>query len=173
MGYAATWKVLEGIIAEFREKSVTVPLEIMEDLRSARTMIRMMKNGACNEETIRKIEHYLINLESYLVSEGQKMFSAKHVDEWLNRLSEASRNVADEGEEETRFVPGIPREQKWIRVKPSTELPVDKLVTLATELTLSCKILADDSLLIYGEDEQVKAIIKRMTVKRKPETRGH
>ncbi|OGD44946.1 hypothetical protein A3K79_06225 [Candidatus Bathyarchaeota archaeon RBG_13_46_16b] len=167
MGYLDTWKVLEGIMAEFREKSMIVPSEVMEDLKSARTTIRMIKSGANNEEVIQKLAQYLINVESYLVSEGEKTFSAKHVDEWLKRLGEASRKIDEEGEEETRFVPGIPREQKWIRVKPSAELPVDKLRALIADSTLYYKTQPDDSLLVYGKHDQIKTFVEKMTAKYK------
>ena len=173
MGYAATWRVLESIAAEFRGKGVAIPLGIIEDLRSARATIRMMKSGASNEEIIQRIERYLVKVEAYLISEGEKLFSAEHVDGWLNRLNEARKKAVDEREEETRFAPGFPREQQWIRVKHSTELPIGKLVALATELSLSYKIMADNSLIIYGKEDQIKMAIKRMTVKRRPKTRQH
>jgi hypothetical protein len=171
MGYLDTWKVLEGIMAEFREKGMIIPSEIMEDLKSAWTTIRMIKSGANNEEIIQKLAQYLVNVESYLVSEGEKAFSAKHTDEWLKRLSEASRKIDNEGDEEMRFAPGIPREQKWIRVKPSAELPVNKLKTLIADSALSYKTQPNDSLLIYGKHDQIKTFIEKMTAKYKIATK--
>jgi len=165
MGYLAVWKVLEEMITEFRKKGITVPTEVMDNLKSARTMIKILKADPHRGETMQKIEEYLSNVESYIISEGQKKFGVEYVDEWLKRLDEASVRMPDVEEEETRFIPGLPKEQKWIRVKPSTELPIEKLKILAQESNLSCKLQNDGYLLVYGEDECLKEFVKKVATK--------
>jgi len=165
MGYLAVWKVLEEMITEFRKKGITIPTEVMDNLKSARTMIKILKADPYRGETMQKIEEYLGNVESYLISEGQRKFGVEYVDEWLKRLDEASVRMPDVEEEETRFIPGLPREQKWIRVKSSTELPIEKLKLLAQESNLFCKLQNDGYLLVYGEDEHLKEFIKKMATK--------
>jgi hypothetical protein len=51
-------------------------------------------------ENIQKIEQYLLNVESYLVSEGQKKFGFEYADEWLRRIDKASRGASDEEQKE-------------------------------------------------------------------------
>jgi hypothetical protein len=165
MGYVAAWKVLEEMITDFRKKRVAVPTEIVGDLRSAKTLISVLKADVSRVDTSQKVEGYLLHVESYLVSEGQKLFGAEYVEEWLKRLDEASRKTSEEEEEETRFVPGIPREYKWIRVKPSGELPTGKLKLLADESQLLYKVQNDGCLLVYGEDERIKDFVKKMATK--------
>jgi hypothetical protein len=165
MGYAAAWKVLEEMITDFRKKGVAVSAEIMGDLRSAKTLISVLKADASRVETGQKIEEYLLHVESYLVSEGQKLFGVEYVEEWLKRLDEASRKISEEEEEETRFIPGIPRERKWIRVKPSAELSMEKLKLLADESHLLYNVQNDSCLLVYGEAEQIKDFVKKMATK--------
>jgi hypothetical protein len=80
-------------------------------------------------------------------------------------LDEASMRFPDLEEEETRFIPGLPREQKWIRVKPSSELPMEKLKSLAEESNLSCELQSDGCLLVYGEDKRLKEFVKKMAKK--------
>lgn len=168
MGYLASWKVLEEMIADFRKKGAAVPSEILSDLKSARTLINVLKADPTCTDTSQKIEEYLLNIESYLVSEGQKIFGTAYVEEWLKRLDEASRKSPhEEEEEETRFIPGIPREHKWIRVKPSAELSVEKLKALAEESKLSYTLQSDGCLLVYGNDENIKEFVKKMA-KKKP-----
>jgi len=87
------------------------------------------------------------------------------VEEWIRRLDEASMKVSEEEEKETRFISGVPREQKWIRVKPSAELPIEGLKALADELKLSYNLQNDGCLLVYGKDHRVKDFVKKMTVK--------
>jgi len=165
MGYLAQWKVLDEMIADFRKKGITIPAEIMSDLRSAKTLINVLKADPTHMETSQKIEEYILSVESYLFNEGQKMFGNDYVEEWLKRLDEASKKVLEEKEEEKRFILGIPREHKWIRVKPSTELPIKKLKILAKESNLSCDVQKDGCLLVYGEDERIKEFIKKMATK--------
>jgi len=165
MGYLAVWKVLEEMIADFRKRGITIPPEVMNNLKSANTMIKILKADPSRGETVQKIEEYLGSVESYLVSEGQK-FGTGYVDEWLKRLDEANRKpIEEEEEEERRFVPGLPREHKWIRVKPSAELPPEKLKLLAKQSKLLFKAQNDGYLLVYGEDARIKEFVKKMATK--------
>jgi len=165
MNYLAAWKVLEEMITDFRRRGIGVPTEIMSDLRSAKTLINVLKADPSRVDTSQKVDEYLLNVESYLVSEGQKMFGSGYVEEWLKRLDEASKKMLEKEEEETKLIPGVPREHKWIRVKPSTELPIEKLKKLAEELHLSCNVQNDGCLLVYGEDGRIKEFIKKMATK--------
>ena len=164
MGYLAAWKVLEEMVADFLKRGKTVPPKVMGDLKSAKTMISISKAETEHSNTLLKIEGYLANVESYLISEGQKQFGVDYVDQWLCRLEEA-RKVSDEEEKETRFIPGIPREEKWVRVKPTAELSIEKLKALASESKLSHKLQGDGCLLVFGKDEKVKDFVKKMATK--------
>jgi hypothetical protein len=164
MGYLAAWKVLEEMITDFRKIRIVVPVEIMSDLKSAKTLINVLKADPSHVETSQKVETYLFNVESHLVSEGQKMFGTGYVEEWLKRLDEA-RKTSEKEEEKAKFIPSVPREHKWIRVKPSTELSIEKLKTLAEETHLSYNIQNDGCMLVYGEDSHIKEFIKKMATK--------
>jgi hypothetical protein len=159
MGYSSAWQILENMIADFRKRGVNVPEEVMTNLKSAKTMIKILKADPSRGETLQKIEEYLGNVESYLVSEGQKAFGDEYVKEWFKRLEEANRKI---DEEETRFVAGLPREGKWVRVKPSAELTLEKLKKSAEELNLSYNIQNDGYLLVYGTDECIKEFVKKI-----------
>jgi len=161
MGHLAAWKVLEQMIADFRKKGKNIPSEVIGDLKSARTMIRIAEAGASHAEIYPRIEEYLANVEAHLVNEAEKAFGKEYVDTWLKRLNEATRKT--ETKEETPFVAGVPRGQRWIRITPSKELPSEKLSILASEAKLSLKAQDDDSLVIYGREEDVKAFVKKMT----------
>ncbi|MBS7646825.1 DUF2096 family protein [Candidatus Bathyarchaeota archaeon] len=159
----SVWKVLEEMVTDFRKKGVSIPSNIFDDLKYARILINVLKADPSRLETSQKIEECLNNVESYLISEGQK-FGEKYVEEWLEKLEEASRKI-DEDEGVSRFVPGLPREQRWIRVKSSNEIPLDTLKALAEELNLSFETQADGYLLVYGEDESVKKFVKKIATK--------
>jgi hypothetical protein len=165
MGYLSVWKVLEEMITEFRKKRIIIPEEVMDNLKSARTMIKILKADPCRGETMQKVEEYLGNVESYLISEGQKKFGQEYVEKWLRKLDEASKKLVDEEREAARFVPGLPKNQKWVRVKPTQELPTEKIKKLAEESNLPYKIQSDGYLLVYGEDSQIKDFVKKMATK--------
>ncbi|MEM1588949.1 MAG: DUF2096 family protein [Candidatus Bathyarchaeia archaeon] len=163
MGYLSVWKVLEEILTDFRRKGVQIPLNVFDDLKYARTLINVLRADPSRVETSLKIEECLSNVESYFIMEGQR-FGDKYVKEWLKKLKEACRKI-DENEETSRFVPGLPREQRWIRVKPSEDMPIDMLRTLAEELKLSSEVQMDGCLLVYGEDERIKQFVKKMAIR--------
>ena len=167
MGYAATWKVLEEIIIEFRKRGITIPASAMNDLKSAKTMIKLMDAVDKDKgEMAPKIEQYLSSVEAYLVTEGQKSFSPERIDEWLRRLDTASFETCaaeTKAKEESRFIPGLPRDQKWLRVKPIATLPAEKLKQLAEETKLSSRPDKDGHLIVYGKAEDIREFIKKMT----------
>lgn len=165
MGYLSVWKVLDQMIADFRKKGATIPDKIMNDLKSARTTLNTLKTPQDTGETLGKIDAYLANVESYLISEGEKRFGKQYSDEWLKKIDEASRKASDQEDAKERFVQGLPREQKWIRVKPSDDLPLEKLKRLAKESNLLCKNQDDAYLLVHGADEDLKSFVKKMTTK--------
>ena len=155
---------MEEMIKDFRKEGLTIPAKIMNDLKSAKIMLKILKEDQTHGETLQKTDFYLGTVESYLVSEGQKQFGAEYADEWLKHLNEASR-MSEEEKTEIRFVSGLPREHKWIRVKPSTELPIEKLKMLIEELSLSYAVQKDGYVLVYGKDTSIKDFVKKMATK--------
>jgi len=169
MGYASIWKVLEEMTTDFKKKGATVPENVMDDLKSAKTLLRVLKADMTHGETLQKIGAFLGNVESYLVSEGEKLFGEQYAQEWLKRIDEAGRKKPGEEEQEERFVAGLVPGQRWIRVKPSKELPSDRLEKLIKDTGLSYKVQADEFLLVYGEDSKLKDLVKKMTKKTRSE----
>jgi hypothetical protein len=165
MGYLAMWKVLEEIITEFRKKQLPIPERVMNDLKAAKTMIKIVNADAGHGENSLKIEEYLGSVEAYLVTEAQKHFASESIDNWLKRLEIASRETCEESAEESRFIAGLPRDQKWIRVEPLANLPAEKLKQLAEETNLSTSIQKDGRMLVYGQAEDLKEFVKKMTTK--------
>ena len=95
MGYTATWRILEDIIIELRKKGVTIPPNVMTDLKSAKLMINISQAEGSTGEVTQKVEEYLANVEGYLITEAQKTFGSERVDEWLRRLEAAICEVCE------------------------------------------------------------------------------
>jgi len=167
MGYSETWKILEEIIIELRMKGNPAPENIMDDLKSAKTLIKLMETGEDRGEIGPKIEQYLSSVEANLVTEAQKSFPSEKIDEWLRRLEGSSCEMCSGQSKqnlrgEQRFVPGLPRDQKWVRVTPIVSLPKEKLEELAQDSGLSVREEMDGHVIVYGSDEGIKEFVKKM-----------
>ncbi len=164
MGYIATWKVLEEAITDLRKKGKAVPVEIINNLKNSKTTIQILRADPSHRETMEKVDEYLRNLESYIVSEGAKVLGSAYIDEFLVRVDHAGR-VSDEPEKETRFVPRMPRQQNWIRITPSDDLRLEKLKRLAEESNLSFTVQKDGCLLVQGDAKKIKNFVKKIATK--------
>ncbi len=153
------------MIIEFRKKGLPVPQNVLDDIKSARVLMKIEEaDDKGKGETSPKIDEYLGSVEAYLVTEAQNKLPPEKVDEWLRRLEEAGCDTCMAEEKgESRFIPGLPRDQKWVRVMPLTSLPAEKLKAFAAELQLSVRSEKDGHLLVFGNAESIKAFVKKMT----------
>jgi len=163
MTYTATWKVLEDLMVELRIKGVTVPPEVLTDLKSAKLMIKISEQEGSIGESSQKVEEYLGTVESYLINEGEKTLSPEIIDQWLVRLEEAKAETCEEPIEKNIFITGVPRDQKWVRVEPVENLPIERILQMAKESKLSVNPQKDGRLLVYGHPEYIKEFLKKMT----------
>jgi len=165
MGYGEIWKILDDLIIEFRKRGENVPPNVIEDLRAAKTMIQVLKADPTRTENVPSIEMYLENVESHLIFTSQK-FGPKFAESWMRKLYEARKTVRM-GEEEkaweptSKFVPGLPRGQKWVRVQVSAETPKNEMKKLAAECGLSTRMQTDGYMLIYGDGAKLKLFVQK------------
>jgi hypothetical protein len=164
MGVLAIWKVLEEITIEFRKKGIAIPQNIIDDLKATKSLINIMEANKinCIEESP-KISAYLGNVEAYLISEAQNMFSVERVEMWLKQIEKASHMISSNEKAKTKvqFTSKLPRNQKWVRIKPLPNLSTDKLERFAAELNLSFNLEEDGQVRIYGDSEVIKEFIKQ------------
>jgi len=165
MGYEAVWKALADLITELRKKDETIPADIMNDLRSAKTMIQVLKADPTHIENIPRIEAYLESVEFYAVFAAQEKFGVDYVEQWTRKLDEARRAVGEEKETAPKFVPGLPRGKRWIRVQVSEQTPREEIEPLAKENKLSCKMQKNGYILVYGSNENIKGFVKKIAEK--------
>ena len=165
MSHTATWKILECLMIEIKKKGVTIPPNVINDLRSAKLMIKISESSGSSGDVSQKVEEYLGSVESYLINEAQKNFDSETVDLWLRRLEEATAEGSEEiTVEENAFVTGVPRDQKWVRVEPISGLPTERIQQIGKECRLSINPQKDGRLVVYGQAESIKEFLKKMTV---------
>ncbi len=165
MGYDDIWKTLDSLVVEFRKQGEAIPLNVIEDLRSAKTLIQVLKADPKHMENVPSIEMYLGNVESYLIFEAHKKFGAEFAEEWMQKLREARKTIST-GEERTvepasKFVSGVPRYQKWLRVQISNATPKTVIKKLADDCGLSMKMQPDGYALISGDESRIKLFIQK------------
>jgi len=167
MGHEEVWKTLNNLIIEFRKKGETIPPEVMADLRAAKTLMQVLKADPTKKENVPTIEMYLGNVESHLVLAAQASFGSEFVNRWMKRLRDAREkpDVELPAETASKFVPGLPRGQRWVRVQVSEETPKEEIEELVKEIGLACKMQDDGFMLVYGEGEKLKRFIKRTAAK--------
>jgi hypothetical protein len=167
LSHFAKSRILEEIIIELRRKGLQIPANVMTDLKSARTLLQIEKADPRGRgETEPKIDEYIGSVEAYVMTEAAKHFAAEKVDKWMTELDLASCDscfTVEEEKEEMRFITGVPRDQKWIRVEPIANLPIEKLEKLATETKLGYRREKDGHLIVYGTQENIKEYVKKMT----------
>lgn len=162
MSNLAVWKVLEEILIELRKKSVEIPKIIINDLKTAKVLLEIKDLNSNQKEDTITIERYLDNIEIFAFNEIQNKFDSKFVEEWLKRLGEA-RSKEFHLEKENKFISGIPRNKRWIRVKPIPELSKDRIKEIAAEENLIIGSHKDGKFTIYGKDEDIKKYVKKIT----------
>jgi hypothetical protein len=159
----ASWKLLEDMMLELKRVGVAVPSKVVEDLRSAKSMLQLTKTeGSGHGDALQKAEEYLANVEAYVVTEGQTVFGSEKVDGWLLRLEEANAEVCEDEVVCDKFVTGVPRDQKWVRVEPMGDLTAEKVQKLAAEHVMQVKMQSDGRLVVYGSVENLKAFLKAL-----------
>lgn len=163
MSHTATWKILEDLMIELKKKGVTIPPNVINELRSAKLMIKISESAGSTGNVSQKVEEYLGNVESYLINEAQITLGSEIVDQWLKRLEDATAEESEEKTEENKFITNVPRDQKWVRVEPICNLSTERIKQIAKESSLSVNPQRDGRLVVYGQPEAIKNFLKKMT----------
>ena len=169
MNYEIVWKALSDLATELKRRGEALPPSIMKDLRSAKTMIEIIKADPTCTECIPKIEGYLDMAESALILHVQERFGPELAEKWMRKI-ETVRKKAYEEEMETeikasKFIPGVPRDKAWIRIEITDKTPKEIIEEAVRETGLSCDFQEDKYALVYGEKLKIKNFVKLMAEK--------
>jgi hypothetical protein len=148
---------------KLKKKGVTIPPTVLNDLRSAKLMIKISEAAGSTGDVSQKVEEYFGAVELYLINEAQKTLSSEIVDQWLRRLEDATAETNVEKTEENKFITNVPRDQKWVRIEPISNLPTERIEQIAKETNLSVNLQKDGRLVVYGQQEGIKEFLKKIT----------
>ena len=174
MNYEPAWKVLEALILDLKKKHIIVLPNLIDDLKSAQTLINIYKTEPTALEVATQIETYLETLESNLLYLAGSDVGEDYANTWLRRLYEARMQGGSEKPPgRTRFVSGVPKGEYWIRIQLSDLISDEEVDNLLEQRGLTSKAQANGYRLIYGKKESVTAFIKEVGEKlrrKKPQT---
>jgi len=166
MGQLEVWKILDQIILELKQHQISIPEYVINDMKSAKILVKTSRTTPTSPEDIQNIERYLTNVESYAISESEKHLGSRKANELLKQLYDAGKTPSKQKEDETdRFVLGGPRRANWIRIRPSEEMKVHDVELLAETSNLEHMTQDDGSLILKGSPQQLNDFVRKMTAK--------
>lgn len=170
MSYEEKWKILADLLAELQKRGETVPVDVFEDLKSAKTLIQVLKADPTHVETLSKIDTYMRSVESFTIFTAEK-YGQKTVDDWLKKLKDKQCTEELQPHAGSRFVHGIPRDRNWVRIQILKDTPLEDFEKLAKERGLSYKKDENGYVTVYGDKEGLKQLVKTLA-ERFQETRS-
>ncbi|PVX23524.1 MAG: hypothetical protein CW716_11945 [Candidatus Bathyarchaeum sp.] len=162
MSYDRKWKLLADLLTELQEMGEKIPADVLNDLRAAKTMIQVLKADPTHIESISRIDTYLRTVESYTIFTMEKQ-GKENVEELLKKLKEPEivKN-SEKGKTASRFVTRVPRNKNWMRIQILEDIPEKEMKKLVEENELSYRTEKNGHILVYGDKENIKSLVKRL-----------
>lgn len=162
MSYERKWKLLADLLTKLQENGEKIPADVLNDLRSAKTMIQVLKADPTHIESISRIDTYLRTVEAYTIFTMEKKRKG-NVEEWLKKLKEQERvEINEKVEKNSTFVTRVPRNKNWIRIQISEDIPREEMKELVEENGLSYRLEQYGYILVQGDKENLKLLVKRL-----------
>lgn len=162
MSYERKWKLLADLLTKLQENGEKIPADVLNDLRSAKTMIQVLKADPTHIESISRIDTYLRTVEAYTIFTMEKQ-GKENVEEWLKKLKEQERvEINEKVEKNSTFVTRVPRNKNWIRIQISEDIPREEMKELVEENGLSYRLEQYGYILVQGDKENLKLLVKRL-----------
>ena len=162
MSYERKWKLLADLLTKLQERGKKIPVDVLNDLRSAKTMIQVLKADPTQIESISRIDTYLRTVEAYTIFTMEKQGKG-NVEEWLKKLKEPERwETNEKGEKNSTFVTSVPRNKNWMRIQISEDIPKEEMKKLVEENGLSYRLEKNGHILVHGDKKNIKLLVNRL-----------
>ncbi|MEM3478724.1 MAG: DUF2096 family protein [Candidatus Bathyarchaeia archaeon] len=164
MSWKARWRILSDVTTDLLRGGGMVPPNVINDLRSAKVILEILKVDRSRPENISRLEECLSNVEAYVLSAARDKFGEEYVEEVLKRLCSLESEESEE-RVQIRFHPGFPRDEKWIRVKITDETTLETLESIASDLSLKIRVEEDGYVLVHGGENELRDFVRRVSEK--------
>jgi len=158
MNFLSAAKVLDELMLELIEKGAQLPPHLSEDLKTGRALSNMAARSSDGGDFEMKIAPVLESVEMNLLALAELHGGAAYADGWQNKLAGAYQEPAQAVPAKT--LPGAPKGEHWIRVK-TADLPDVR----PADFMLTAVEQADGYTLIYGNQENISALLKEIRQK--------
>ncbi len=148
-----------------RSKGKEIPPEVVEDLKSAKTLMTIQRVDSSSPITD-DVEDYLRRTEAALLPNAENDFGKEYSNHWLQRIQEAkAKGLTETVRTQVGLVTGIPRDKEWVRVRVTELIDMAELKSMTNSLGLSFREEANDTAIVFGQHENVKAFLRELTAK--------
>lgn len=160
--YEGVWGTLCELVSVLRKRGVSVPSEIVAELRSAKSLISGYRVNPEAVEILSQVQTYLKTAERRLIGIAREEGYQETAIEYLGRLDEVRRGAGKRPRAvgQAWFIPGLPRGGRWIRIKISPQTPLSRLEEVATKSRISLKPQEGGFVLASGRREDLKEFIR-------------
>jgi hypothetical protein len=167
MDYLALWKVFEELITELKKKGINITDQTMKKLRGSRATINIYAADPSYQQTSADLMTQLTELEMELMTLAEQEIGYEFANDWLEKIDAARKAEPSTPALYKGFPQGVPRSDYWIRFTVGDTIPLDELQKMAAEYKLSIKEESSDQVLVHGEKNKVKQLVKTMTEKQR------
>ena len=161
LSYEDKWKTLADLLIEIQKMGIKSPSTVMNDLRSAKTIIQVLKRDPTQMESLARAEFYLKNVEAYSISVAEKN-SPEIVQDWLKRINQPKTKDHNKTKN-SALLPKTFRDKKWMRIKQTNELSLETVQNLSKNFDVSINVEENGDILVYGDEKDLKNVVKNMT----------
>jgi len=170
--YEGIWSTLCELVATLRKLDVVVPAETSTELRSAKALISSYRTDPEATHILTQVQEHLKRAERTLIEIAQKTGYSKTAKEFLERLDKVRRGDLKPSRAggEIRFIPGLPRSGRWIRIRISPQTPLSRIEEVASKSRVSVKPHEEGYVLASGRSEDLREFIRVLRSKTQAST---
>ena len=148
-----------------RSKGKEMRPEVVEDLKSAKTLMTIQRVDP-SSPIVEDVEDYLRKVEAALLTHAENDFGKEYSDHWFQRIQEAkAKGLQETVRTRVGLVTGIPKDKQWIRVRVTELIDMAELKSMTNSLGLSFREEANDTAIVFGQPESVKAFLRELTAR--------
>jgi hypothetical protein len=173
--YEGIWITLCELASTLGKLGVAVPAETSIELRSAKALISGYRTDPEAVHVLSQVQAYLKRAERTLVEITRKAGYPETIEEFLERLDKVRRGEVKPRSAggEIRFIPGLPRSGRWIRIRISTRTPLSRIEEVALKSRVSVKPHEEGYVLASGRSEDLREFVRILRSKTQASAKFH
>lgn len=152
------------MLADFNHRGFSSP-EALDILRNTKSMINEMTlNPSTREELMEKSQALLEKAQQMIFFRSEPMgpeFTGKW-DKIFKNILEGS-NYGEFSIEKSRFMPGLPRDGDWARVRLPHQINEEKLAEISDNLGVRIEKHDENHVIIRGEKSAIRQALKEIS----------